>query len=433
MKKLLLFTMLGLFTLTAEAQVPVATAPASWCCGTDLTVSGSWYKQFKSQPAPIYYVWELWHCDQNGVLINPNPLVFSSGTLAGGPNGNYVFTNTANYTTCGEYYLVQLNITPNGGNWYVATQIVQCLATPQPAITGSASCGFGNYSATPTGAGYSYQWSASYNSAPYNSLFPNGSNCGVGTGNFNAVKVIVTDANGCVGQTTQSVTNTNPNIDADFTLTCTSYGPNDPYFYVTITRSGSYSLTGVTSEVIQVQDINTNVQMSYNTCWTSSANTWSAPIRLFGYDGPNFFTYTNNCSASIPGYQYGRMDKNHSYRIEHYIWVNGCMKWISHAFNYTNGIYCTNCREGQPATEENETLATTVYPNPNNGAFTVQLNESAENAQAELINLLGERVDAFTFSGTSFSYSPAQTLAPGVYLLRVTTNGVANTQRIVIE
>lgn len=102
---------------------------------------------------------------------------------------------------------------------------------------------------------------------------------------------------------------------------------------------------------------------------------------------------------------------------------------------YLNG----NFRFASPAAEtttfevQSGAIVFDVFPNPSNGAFQVQLTEPAENANAQLINLLGERVDAFTFSGSSYNYSPAEDLAPGVYLLQITNNGVVNSQRIVIQ
>jgi hypothetical protein len=89
--------------------------------------------------------------------------------------------------------------------------------------------------------------------------------------------------------------------------------------------------------------------------------------------------------------------------------------------------------------EENADVTTTsidafdVFPNPGNGTFQVQLNESAENAQAELINMLGERVATFTFSGTAYNFTPTEHLAGGVYLLRINSNGNVYSKRLVVE
>lgn len=74
-----------------------------------------------------------------------------------------------------------------------------------------------------------------------------------------------------------------------------------------------------------------------------------------------------------------------------------------------------------------------VFPNPGNGAFTIQYANEVENVQVELINVLGEKVDAFTFSGTVYNYTPAVNLSPGVYLLRITNNGVQKDEELIVE
>lgn len=87
-------------------------------------------------------------------------------------------------------------------------------------------------------------------------------------------------------------------------------------------------------------------------------------------------------------------------------------------------------REAAPATTGN---AFNVFPNPGNGSFTIQYASEVENAQVEIINVLGERVDAFTFSGTVYNYTPAAALPSGVYMLRITNNGEQKNMQLVVE
>jgi hypothetical protein len=74
-----------------------------------------------------------------------------------------------------------------------------------------------------------------------------------------------------------------------------------------------------------------------------------------------------------------------------------------------------------------------VFPNPGSGVFTIQYPDEVKNVQVELINVLGEKVDAFTFSGTSYTYSPKNKLEPGIYTLRINNGGVLTNKEIVIE
>lgn len=96
---------------------------------------------------------------------------------------------------------------------------------------------------------------------------------------------------------------------------------------------------------------------------------------------------------------------------------------------------CNKIPNGRLAghTETSMPVNFSVYPNPGNGNFTVQLEQYGENVQAEIVNLLGEVIDGFTFSGNGYKYSPEQKLPAGIYLLRITQDGVQTTQRIVIE
>jgi hypothetical protein len=93
------------------------------------------------------------------------------------------------------------------------------------------------------------------------------------------------------------------------------------------------------------------------------------------------------------------------------------------------------CRQGDPDGRMAKPAENSidVFPNPGNGSFQVTLAEPVVNAQAELVNVLGESVDAFTFSGKTYNYSPAHALAPGVYMLRVTDGGVQYSRQVVVE
>lgn len=94
------------------------------------------------------------------------------------------------------------------------------------------------------------------------------------------------------------------------------------------------------------------------------------------------------------------------------------------------------CRQGpNPNREQAPAIGNgfNVFPNPSSGTFTIQYPTAVENAQVEIINVLGERVDAFTFSGMTYSYTPAAKLAPGVYLLRITNCGEQKDVELVIE
>jgi hypothetical protein len=410
------------------------SANASYCCGAYVTAKATTCPNINVNITNPYHQWQFIPCDAAG---NPTgPAVYTTTPMAG-INGStdIIWGGTLG---CGQYYLLTC-LYNNGPTNTIATRnkVIYIAPSPQPTITmNSNSCGSASFSATPTGAGYTYTWSAYNNNTPFTSaVYPNGSNFGVGPGAFNKVQVTVTNSSGCSGTAVMTgIANTNPTWSGDFTITPVSYGPSSPYYYIQINRVGSTSMTGVT-DAFQVQQITNNSAMSWNSCWTATP-TWGQNIFLFGYDGATSLGNINNCAPT--NYPLGRFMKatpynNVSYRIEHYITVNGCSKLVTKGFTDA-GVFCTGCREGEQAPQ----LAQApnmfeLFPNPNNGSFTMLFPEATENAQAELYNVMGERVDAFTFSGLTYEYAPAATLAPGIYMLRVTNNGVQSVNKFIVE
>jgi hypothetical protein len=127
-------------------------------------------------------------------------------------------------------------------------------------------------------------------------------------------------------------------------------------------------------------------------------------------------------------------------------WFSGNPSWNINILNGSapsNAIGCSTLyrlgaqNEGQgtdgPAAPGADEALFDVLPNPNNGTFMVKLPAYSEDNQVELVNSIGARVDAFTFSGTEYNYAPSQDLAAGIYLLRMTSGGVTTSKRFVVK
>jgi hypothetical protein len=104
---------------------------------------------------------------------------------------------------------------------------------------------------------------------------------------------------------------------------------------------------------------------------------------------------------------------------------------VDHYFSWSGGVWRMSGEVSETTVESDPSFG--VFPNPNNGSFTILFPEATENAQAELYNLMGERVDAFTLSGDKFEYSPAEKLSSGMYMIRITNNGVVSTKKIIVQ
>jgi len=106
---------------------------------------------------------------------------------------------------------------------------------------------------------------------------------------------------------------------------------------------------------------------------------------------------------------------------------------ISFIAEWVDGNYVANC--GQPTGVNqlkinNEQLK--IYPNPNNGQFTLSLSNLTENCNVEIYNVLGEKVytDALPQSQSNINLTGQPN---GVYLIRVNERNTYLTQKIVKE
>lgn len=193
-------------------------------------------------------------------------------------------------------------------------------------------------------------------------------------GTYN-VSYLCTDANGCTGtMTTPVVVYTAPiaTLSAATTSSCLSDGP------VTLTGSpagGTYSGPGVT--------------------------------------GNSYSPATAGLGSHTISYVYADS--------------NGC----SDSANVTMTVNaCTGIGElGAPG-------AVTIFPNPNNGAFTLNVNSNTGDLLIEITDLEGRVVFVSTENNVNAGFSKEISLdhaATGVYLLKLTANGQQTVQRISVQ
>jgi hypothetical protein len=86
--------------------------------------------------------------------------------------------------------------------------------------------------------------------------------------------------------------------------------------------------------------------------------------------------------------------------------------------------------------EQTLTNAISIYPNPNNGSFTVAVNTTAADMLIEVMDLQGRVV----FSSQENNVTPGFTkqinvgsVAPGMYLMKVTSGNEQQVQKITIQ
>lgn len=401
-------------------------AKSVYCCGQNITASVT--NCPGSQYTITHHQWVLQPCS-NAQGQNPGAPIYTSAPIAGA-NGNTDIIPAIGLPC--QYYILTARFN-NGPTNTVATRtkVIYLSPPPAPTITGPTNiCGTGTYCATNLTGSNNYLWHACVGSAVQ---WSGTTNCvTVPPISWNKIFLQVTDGNGCISYTNQPITNNG--ISPDFYLWYSS--PADAtHFKPGFQRSGAagFGLDAfMVEEVSPTPPYNTVPGSSWsNPGWSLTAS-WYTIVYFYNYNG-DYSPPFSGPSGSAPN---GLFRNDRTYRVTRTVDNSGCILSKSIVFD-KNGVICYNCRTAGEI--ENNSIAQTgeitfdIFPNPNNGAFEIQLSGSAENAQAELINMLGERVDAFTITGTKYNYSLAQSLAPGIYLLRITNNGSISSKRIIIE
>ncbi|MDQ3111109.1 MAG: T9SS type A sorting domain-containing protein [Bacteroidota bacterium] len=408
------------------------TANNTFCYNSPVSGSGNYWSG-PSNPLAAYHVWSVTPSNSAG-YTGTNPATYGpqqTGTTINGTYiaANYIFPGNIFTFSSGSYYL--LTVIFLDGNYAMipntnATKVIYISPLPQPTISGPASiCGSGTYTAGNLSGSSLYNWKVSKNSF-LNPWIGNTNPVTIPPLAFDNIHLQVTDANGCQSIPT-SLAVTNSYVDPTFYYW--GKGAVDAsHFWMGFQRASNGGGDVYTVEEVNPASPYASIGTVYsNTCWGTSTI-----IYPFNYNGSTTGT-TYNCTTAP--YPKGYFDNNKTYKITRTINNAGCIS-TSYLIFDVNGV-CSGCRmaqvENNPANTDNADNNFLVFPNPNNGTFQVKFNAPADNAQAELFNIMGERVDAFNITGDTYSYLPAQTLASGVYLLRINNNGTLFTKRIVVE
>lgn len=390
-----------------------------------------------------------WGCpatDNVVVTVNPLPTVTASVTATSVCSGTPVTFNGGGANTYVWTGGVTDNVpyTPASTDTYTVngTDIFGCSNTATitvtvntpPTVTANATattlCAGDPVTLTGSGAS-SYTWTASVtDNVPFN---PTATDTYTVTG---------TDANGCTNTDMITVTvNALPAVAANTTAAAvcdgspvtlsgsgaTSYvwtgGVTDNVAFVPVTTD-TYTVTGTdgngcsntASVSVTVNSLPTvTVTLPMDTaCQTAgtftlggespAGGTWSGP----GVSGNTFDPMTSGLGTIGVDYTYTD--------------VNGCTAMA------TDSIWVGLCTDIATYADNN---VVAVYPNPNNGQFTLQLAAvPANTVNVEIMNELGQVVNTFTMTATQHDVN-MNTFESGVYFVRVINGDAVNVTRFV--
>jgi hypothetical protein len=395
------------------------------------------------------------------LAANPNPTIVASAstpttcggeavTLSASGGINYSWTSTGTVTSASQsftdaptiptaYYVTGDNSfgCSSGSNLVV-------LVLPSPTITTASAkplvCNSGSVILTAGGAG-SYTWSANAGGVTTNTALVNPTNTTSGPVTFTVEGTSATNA--CKSKKTVLVNvfiptltvGGNTNTCAGGSVTLTILGGNSNYNWNT--GSSSFNTQNVTAS------------LTAPAVFTLSANTSSAGISCPSTKTVDVGIYYNPTITAVA--QRTTICRNEAVDITAgggvtYNWNTGSTNTVltvspvGNIINYTvTGTDANGCSSTATVqikisgctgvTKLNATNDLNIYPNPNNGVFTIETNTAI---QLNLVNELGQLVRVITLSDANNYKVSVNDLAQGIYFISGQKDDVQIYQKIVV-
>jgi len=100
--------------------------------------------------------------------------------------------------------------------------------------------------------------------------------------------------------------------------------------------------------------------------------------------------------------------------------TNGCQDTLTVFVNSTIGVI------------ELPSIDFNLYPNPNNGSFTVELSQKSDGT-LEIFDVIGKLIYQESFNGTNTLIIDLGTVHSGSYMVRIVDGEYSSTKRVIIE
>ena len=97
-----------------------------------------------------------------------------------------------------------------------------------------------------------------------------------------------------------------------------------------------------------------------------------------------------------------------------------------------SNVYRTGTIPTNIATQQMD-LIVSLYPNPNNGMFTVDMKGNKNTATIKVFNIVGETIKTFYYSARNNVNIDLSSEPKGMYYVQIYTTGKTTTKKIIIE
>lgn len=460
------------FTITEPPVIIVSAsaAPATICAGDPTTLTGSGASTYTWMPGSLNgavvidapattTTYTVTGTDGNGcsatatvlVTVNPLPTVVANATATAVCDGSQVtvFGSGASTYTWAASMVVTDNVaftpvstdtytvTGTDGNGCSNTDMITVTVNPLPTVVANASattvCDGSPVTLFGSGAS-TYTWTGSVtDNVPFNPTVTD------------TYTVTGTDANGCMN--TDSITvniHTLPTVVANASATTVCAGSP-----VTLNGSGatSYTWTGSVTDNIP---FNPTVTTSYtvtgtdgNGCTNTDSITISVnPLPTVTNNIPQTAMCVDDASLTLTGASPAGGTWS-GINVTGSVFDPTTVGNFTITYTYTDGNGCTN--SATDVIEVNACVGintpinaaeVTVYPNPNNGAFTIVIPAVSGEGVLQVMDALGQVISSENIAANQGAVTKQVNLeayANGVYFVRFVTSGSTVSQKVIIQ
>lgn len=450
------FIMRGALTVnyTLATLTPSFTANSSYCSGSTISLDAT-----ASSGSIADHVWTVMECDQYG---NPNPSATEwwSPFISGAP-GYYNIPDAASggpTMTCGKYYRIKLALQSACNPWAETSHLVYITCSPavstRPSTAticnGDQASLIANITNQVSGHSYTETWSylsGYFHGFPIFTTVYSGPPAGVlvsPTTTTTYICVVTDNTTGC--STTVTWTVTVVNNDPTFSLSVNT--GTSSYFTIVATANDltASSISGFMYSLV-IEELNTSTSASYYTNSGTDA-WWDFPSHQFrGYVSTGTGTYTQTPWWTSPTPAVGQFLYNHTYRITRGTWNDFCSyKQFSMTITPTKGLngqttmviaeddnapdfsYMAQNQQQGGITADTEL---SIYPNPSNGVFTIELSKDTKTS-IEVYDVLGKMVKSYEQNGLK-STLDLSGYPKGIYMVKMISDGKLSSKKIILE
>lgn len=366
----------------------------------------------------------------------------SSDVLTAGGASTYAWSSggTTSTETVSPTSMTTYTVTGTDANGCVNTATVMVMVNALPNVTASAAngsiCNGGSDVLTANGAS-TYAWSSG-GTASTETVMPSSTSTYTVTG---------TDANGCVNTATVSVTvNANPNVSATAATPSVCMGSSD-----VLTATGASTYVWSSGGTAATETVSPTTLTTYTVTGTDANGCTGMfvitvnvnPLPTVTGSAAQNSVCLNDASVTLTGSPAGGTWSGAGVTANMFSPMTAGNGAHTLTYSFTDANGCSNTAtvtitvNACTGVEENGSLSdVNVYPNPNNGQFSIVFGADVNDVSVVITDLEGRIVNSSLqkeiIAGGTLRVDLGNE-ANGIYMMKISANGGTRTEKIIVQ